>query len=245
MKLDKRAYRQIYEKEDRHWWFLGRREVLAALLDNLQPPGDWRILDAGCGTGGNFPFLERYGTVQGFDYSEEAVLYCRLRGRKEVRQASIYELPYPDASFDLVTCLDVIEHLRLDLPALQELRRVLKPDGLLLLTLPAGPHLYSDFDCFAGHLRRYRREEVEKLLSAGGFRAERITCYTFLVHPIIRLYMWRGNLVGGCGDFTQGMETYFPGSQKALRRILRLEARLVSRWNLPRGSSLAALARCV
>jgi len=242
MKLDKRAYSSIYEREEEHWWFLGRRRVLAALLQNLDPPGDWRVLDVGCGTGGNFSFLDTYGQVEGCDYSEEAIRFCLMRGTHPVQVASIYELPYGDASFDLVTCLDVIEHLRFDLPAFRELGRVLKKGSYLLATLPAGPHLYNDFDCLAGHLRRYTRREIEMLLAESGFTPLRLTCYTTLVHPLIRYYMWRGSITSGRNKYTRGMETVIPSSNRVLTWAQDLEARIVSRWDLRRGSSVVALA---
>lgn len=242
MKLNKKAYRAIYEKEDSHWWYLGRRKVLSSLLNGLEPPGDWKVLDVGCGTGGNFPFLEAYGSVEGCDYSEEAIRYCRMRGGHPVKEASIYELPYEDNSFDLVTCLDVIEHLRFDLPAFVEMRRVLKEGGHLLATLPAGPQYYSDFDCVAGHLRRYRLPEARELLSRGGFEINRLTCYTVLVHPLTRYYMWRGNIVGGRGKFTEGFDTIFAPANRLLKLVLDLEAWIVSRWDLSRGASMAVLA---
>ncbi|MDY6795999.1 MAG: class I SAM-dependent methyltransferase [Actinomycetota bacterium] len=241
MKLQKTAYQAIYDKEDEHWWFLGRRKILSTLLDALEPGGDWRVLDAGCGTGGNFPFLKAYGQVEGFDYSEEAVRFCRLRGEHQVLEASIYELPYRDEAFDLVTCLDVIEHLRFDLPAFVELGRVLKRGGYLLATLPAGPHLYSDFDCMAGHLRRYRFSEIRDLMRRSGFDIIRLTCYTTLVHPLTRYYRWRGNISAGRTKHVDGMETIFPPANRLLRMILDLEAWVVSRWDLPRGASLVVL----
>ncbi len=243
MKLEKQAYKSMYEKEDRHWWFVGRRMVLGALLDGLSPPGDWRVLDVGCGTGGNFPFLSRYGEVEGCDYSEEAVRYCRLRGGTAVREASIYELPYPDDSFDLVTCLDVIEHLRLDLPAFLELKRVAKRGGHVLATLPAGPGIYSDFDCLAGHLRRYTLPEVRLLMRESGLEVERLTGYTVLIHPLIRYYRRRGSFSGGDGKYTQAMETIFRPTNRLLVKALEVEAGLISRWDLRGGSSLAVLAR--
>ncbi len=243
MKLDKAAYSSIYSKEDEHWWFLGRRKVLGALLEGLDPPGGWRVLDVGCGTGGNFAFLSRYGQVEGCDYSEEAVRFCRMRGGVSVREASIYELPYGDDSFDLVTCLDVIEHLRLDLPAFLELKRVAKRGGHLLVTLPAGPGIYSDFDCLAGHLRRYTLPEVRLLMRESGLEIERLTGYTVLMHPLIRYYRRRGSLIGGNGNYTQAMETIFRPTNRLLEMALGLEARLISRWDLRGGSSLALLAR--
>lgn len=242
MKLEKIAYSSIYEREEEHWWFLGRRKVLAALLAGVGPPGDWRVLDVGCGTGGNFSFLDAYGRVEGCDYSEEAIRFCNMRGTHLAREASIYELPYEDASFDLVTCLDVIEHLRFDLPAFRELNRVLKTGGYLLATLPSGPHLYNDFDCLAGHLRRYTRDEIEMLLAEGGFEPLRLTFYTALVHPLIRYYMWRGSITSGRNKYTQGMQTLIPSANRFLALAQDLEAWIVSRRDLRWGSSVAVLA---
>lgn len=243
MKLEKKAYAVMFEKEDEHWWFVGRRRVLAALLDGIGLGNGCRILDVGCGTGGNLSFLSRYGEVEGCDYSEEAVRFCLIRGHQRVVEASVYDLPYPDSSFDLVTCLDVIEHLRLDLPALLEMKRVLKPGGYLLLTLPGRPELYSDFDCLAGHLRRYTHGEARRLLDAAGLRPLRLTSYTVLVQPLVRYYMWRGNFVGGKGNYTQGMETLFPATHRVLGLLLDLESRLVRRFDLRGGTSLAVLAQ--
>lgn len=243
MKLDERAYASIYEREEGHWWFLGRRKVLATLLAGLRPPGDWNVLDVGCGTGGNFSFLDAYGRVQGCDYSEEAIRYCLMRGTHPVRVASIYDLPYEEGSFDLVTCLDVIEHLRLDLPAFRELNRMLKPGGHLLVTLPIGEHLYSDFDCLAGHLRRYTMQQARLLLSESGFDPVRLTCYTTLVHPLIRYYRRRGDITRGRSRYTIGMETPIPHTNHILKLAQDIEAWLISRWDLPWGSSVAALAR--
>ncbi|OFW60403.1 MAG: hypothetical protein A2Y75_01825 [Candidatus Solincola sediminis] len=243
MKLPKKAYGSIYEVEDNHWWFVGRRKILGGLLDGLDRNGGWNILDAGCGTGGNFGFLASYGQVRGCDYSEEAIRFCNLRGGYEVQVASIYELPYEDKSFDLVTSLDVIEHLRFDLPAFEEIWRVLKPGGYALVTLPAGRHLYSDFDCLAGHLRRYCRDEVRLLLGESGLEPLRITCYGAIMQPITRYYMWRGSITNGRMNWTDAMDTIIPGSSRFLRLALELEARLVAHMDLKGGSSWAVLAR--
>jgi SAM-dependent methyltransferase len=242
VKLNKKAYASIYAKEDVHWWYLGRRKILSALLDGLGPRDGWRILDAGCGTGGNFSFLDNYGTVEGCDYSEEAIRYCDMRGTHPAIVASIYNMPYEAETFDLVTCLDVIEHLRLDLQAFQELERVLKPGGHLLTTLPVGPHLYSDFDCLSGHLRRYRFGEVRELLRRSGFEPLRITSYAFLVHPVTRYYMHIGNISKGRTRFSSGMETLHQPSNVLLKMAMDLEARIIAHRDFHRGSSMVVLA---
>ena len=241
MELHKDAYKTIYEKEEDHWWFRGRRLIIKDVLDRLGLPQGARILDVGCGTGGNLTLLREYGDADGCDFSEEAIRFCKLRGFEHAFQASIYDLPCPDSEYDLVTCFDVIEHLRLDLPAVRELNRVCRPGGYLLVTLPAGPALYSSFDCVAGHLRRYRREEAVELLTQSGFQPLRISRYAMLMHPLVRFYSWRGGLVGRA-KHTEGMEPIFGATNALLIRLFELESLLLRYLDLPRGSSLFALA---
>ncbi len=242
MELHKDAYKTIYEKEEDHWWFRGRRLIIQEVLKGLDLPEDSRILDVGCGTGGNLALLRDYGRAEGCDYSEEAIRFCKLRGFEQAFQASIYDLPRPDAQYDLVTCFDVIEHLRLDLPAFRELNRVCRPGGYLLVTLPAGPGLYSSFDCIAGHLRRYTRDEAEDLLSRSGFQTMRVSHYAMLMHPLVRYYSWRGSLAGRA-KHTEGMEPVFAPTNTLLIKLFELENLLLRYMDLPRGTSLFALAR--
>ena len=88
MELHKDAYKTIYEKEEDHWWFRGRRLIIKELLDRLCLPEGARILDVGCGTGGNLALLGEYGDAQGCDFSEEAIRFCKLRGLEHAFQAS-------------------------------------------------------------------------------------------------------------------------------------------------------------
>src|SRR5690348_992001 len=96
--------------DERHWWYRGRRRVLAAVLDRLDlPPNPW-ILDAGCGSGRTLDDLARRGSVAGADASAVAVRAARRRGHRDVYVANVEQLPFTSDQFDLVTCLDVIEH---------------------------------------------------------------------------------------------------------------------------------------
>jgi SAM-dependent methyltransferase len=145
--------------DDRHWWYRGRRRVVRAMLDGLALPAPCAILDAGCGSGRTLDELTDYGDVRGVDVSRDAVAATRARGH-DAYLADVGDLPFADASFDLVTCLDVVEHTYDDQRTLSELRRVTRPGGTLLLTVPAHPALWSAHDDANQHFRRYTRRAL-------------------------------------------------------------------------------------
>src|SRR3989440_4746657 len=138
--MQQHIYSIMYEVEEHHWWFVGRRRIIerfvAAVCREIGKRKP-RILDVGCGTGANLQMLANHGASEGVDVSGEALDFCRARGLSKVKQGAAESLPYEDASFDLVTGLDVVEHLDDDLAGLKEMRRVLRPRGRALLFVPA------------------------------------------------------------------------------------------------------------
>ena len=167
--------------DDRHWWYRGRRRVLAAVLDGIALPPGARLLDAGCGSGRELDELAARGRATGIDVSDVALACARRRGHADVRRAAIERLPFADATFDLVTCLDVIEHLPDDVAALAELRRVTRPDGLLVVTVPAYQALWSAHDLANRHLRRYRAASLRAAAGAAGWVVVRDTHFNALL----------------------------------------------------------------
>jgi SAM-dependent methyltransferase len=170
--------------DEHHWWYRGRRRVLHAALGKLPLPADARVLDAGCGTGRTMDELHGYGEVHGFDLNPLGVEHARGRGHGDVRVARLEEIPYPDESFDLVTCLDVLEHTPDDLVSLRELRRITKPGGWLVVTVPAFQLLWSSHDVANQHYRRYRRSQLRRAAEAAGWEpGESAYFNTFLFLP--------------------------------------------------------------
>lgn len=243
MKLNDKAYGAIYESEEVHWWYRGRRMILNEVLAKADLPEQADVLDVGCGTGGNLDFLQAYGEVDGCDYAEEALRYCAKRGFSHVLQADICDLPYADGSYDLVTSLDVIEHIRLDTVAFSELARVVRPGGYILVTLPINPRLYSSFDCLCGHLRRYTFADVRTIAAANRLELCRTSCYAAFTHFATRYYMYRGDMIRGLGKFEEGLDTIMPFTNAFLTALFRAEARALRYVDLPWGSSLFALFR--
>src|ERR1700691_1543679 len=172
---------QTHRAEDRHWWYQGRRTVLERAIEPLGLPAHAQILDAGCGSGRNMVDLARHGTVTGVELSETSVELARARGVGEVLAGSVMDMPFDDATFDLAVSLDVIEHLEDDVGALHELRRVTKPGGALLVTVPAYQWLWSGHDEINHHHRRYNRRTLLAAAQSGGWELERSAHFNSLL----------------------------------------------------------------
>jgi SAM-dependent methyltransferase len=185
--VERAQYGVMYRREDRHWWYAGMRQSALALLEQaLAGRGPVRLLDAGCGTGGTTAALRRFGTVVGVDLAEEALAFAARRGLGgALVRASVERLPFADRSFDAVTSFEVVYHLGVadDERALAECRRVLKPDGVLLLRVPAHDWLRGEHDRLVHTRHRYGRAEVAAKLQAAGFRVDHLSWANALLFP--------------------------------------------------------------
>lgn len=176
--MQEHTYPIMYEVEGKHWWFLGRRKIIESFVARIcrdLGKREPRILDVGCGTGANLQLLSNFGVAEGVDVSNEALEFCRARGLSKVKQGAAEALPYEDASFDLVTGLDVVEHLDDDVAGLKEMHRVLRPRGRALLFVPAFMFLWGVQDDISHHRRRYTLPDLKARLSESGLTVERAT----------------------------------------------------------------------
>jgi SAM-dependent methyltransferase len=233
--------------ERRHWWFQGRRRILDRMLKRLDPPlpPGARALDVGCGTGANGPVLAAHATfAAGIDASPVPL---GLKGSAETGHSSRLRgdagaLPFADASFDLVMALDVLEHLDDDAAAARELRRVLRPGGVVVIFVPALRLLWGLQDDVSHHRRRYHRQELRDVVAGAGFAVQRLTFFnSFLFPPILaaRLLM----RVRPPARLKSENELGGPFANAILGAVFGAEAPLLDRVNLPIGVSLACLAR--
>lgn len=240
--MDVALTNKMLELEDHHWWFKGRRRIIYGELDRLGLPREARILDAGCGSGAMLEGLSGYGDVGGLEVDPGLAEIARSRGVGEVRVGRIEQLPWESERFDLITCLDVIEHTPDDRPALRELWRVARPGGWLVLTVPAYPMLWSYHDELNDHYRRYTRATLRPAAVETGWRTERLTSFnTLLLVPAaaVRLLQrrWRP-----AEKHSLGLERMPQWLNQVLEWPLRLEARAMARgFDLPMGLSLLAV----
>ena len=228
--------------EDRYWWYRGRRRIVLDVVRSLSLPSEPRILDAGCGSGRNLVELSGLGSVVGLEPSARGAEVARGRGVGEVVVAEIATMPFDDSSFDLITCLDVLEHIEDDLGALLALRRVARPGGVLLITVPAYPRLWSSHDELNRHCRRYTRAALLGRAVEAGWRPLRTTHFNALLLPVAAA--WR------LGDRLRSSEA--PGDSELVRtpaalnwlleQPLRAEAALLrSGRRIPAGLSLVGV----
>jgi SAM-dependent methyltransferase len=232
--------------DEQHWWYRGRRRVIAAELAQVDLPEGARVLDAGCGSGRTMVDLQRYGDVVGIELSEDAAELARSRGCGEVVGGRVEELPWDAGTFDLITCLDVIEHTPDDRVALRELRRVAKPGGWLLVTVPAYQALWSSHDVANHHYRRYARRTLRVASADAGWQVVRITSFNSLLLPPAAAFRLaqRRRAANGNGATSNELRLGPLWLNKVLETPLRLEARwLASGHSLRAGLSLLAILR--
>jgi SAM-dependent methyltransferase len=236
------TYAIMREVEDKHWWYVGRRRIIAdfvrSICDQLRQEGksEPRILDIGCGTGGNLETLSGFGRAEGVDISTEALDFCRARGLNNVRQGAAETLPYESESFDLVTGLDVVEHLDDDVAGLREMRRVLRPGGRMLLFVPAFMFLWGVQDDVSHHRRRYTLSELKEKLQQAGMSDANISFFG----PILlgRLFM----RVSGLRPASEN-NINIGAFNGLFGRVLGAESWWLKRMRFPFGVSIICVAK--
>lgn len=178
-------YKDLYQLEDAHWWHRAKRLYAMTILRSAINKFPLRILDVGCGTGKNVEVFRAFGTTEGIDIAPEAIAYCRKRGINAVRIGDAVNTKYPNHSFDAVLLFDILEHAD-DHAVLKEMHRIVKPGGLILMTVPAYTWLWSRWDDVLHHKRRYTAKSLRHVLVQHYFSVVKISfLFSFLVFPAL------------------------------------------------------------
>ena len=228
-----------------HFWFHGfRRFVRPLLAAAAAGRTDLRILDAGCGTGHNLTMLRQFGRAWGIDLTWTGLAYAGSAGERLIARASVASLPFPTGAFDLVTSFDVLYALDDDLErrALDEMYRVLRPGGQILINVAALKALTGNHSVLGGEVRRYSRPELRAALERTGFEVRRLTYTNFILLPLVAGVRFAQRL-GGHRESEVEMTIPSAPVNTALAGALAVEGLALRIVNMPLGSSLLALAK--
>jgi SAM-dependent methyltransferase len=254
---DPAYFAKLAKIEEKHFWFRGRNLIITSLAKQLTDPieAGFRVLEVGCGTGNVLQALEATcsrGAVVGMDVFAEGLRFARSRTCCQLVQGDIHRPPF-GPSFDLIGAFDVIEHLADDLGALRNLRTMLKPQGALLLTVPAHMSLWSYFDQASHHRRRYEPQDLSALLVTAGYAVEFLSEFMCSIYSLVWLrrrlapFLYHSSAASGtirAHELTAGELRIVPVLNEVLSAVIALEAKLIARRRkLPFGTSLIAVAR--
>jgi SAM-dependent methyltransferase len=245
---DPRVLHELFEVEREHYWFRARNDVIETAMrrHRVGPREDSSVLEVGCGNSNVLSHLSQtMGTKMwiGGDLFVEGLLHSRERVDLPLVQLDVNSLPFC-GSLDAVCMLDVLEHLRDDVHALEEIYRALKPGGQAVLTVPAYRSLWSHYDDLCCHQRRYNTTELEQKLRAAGFEVRMMSYYMATLLPLV--FFQRKVLSRLNGDDTLSITNtikVIPVVNTLLYWLCSAEKRLVSRTGLPFGTSIIAVAR--
>jgi SAM-dependent methyltransferase len=239
--MERIVYEQMAELDQRHWWYVARRRVLAELIRRkVRPPANARVLEIGCGTGHNLAMLGEFGEVDALELDDEARAVAEKRLGRSVMSAPLPELAgVQRKNYDLIGAFDVVEHIDDDSAALASIAKRLKPGGKLVVTVPAHQWMWSAHDVVNHHKRRYSSRALRKLFEGSPLKLEAIGYFNSLLFPVAVAERLSSKLRGkDVADLT--LPPAFLNA--ALEKVFAAERYLVGRLPLPPGLSLFAVA---
>ena len=185
-------YKEHFEVQAKHWWFVSKKKIILNFVKNNLPnkPKPF-ILDAGCGPGLMLNDLTHFGEVSAMDFSQDAIDFCKTKNSCDLRRGSLPDnVPFEKNKFDLIVCLDVIEHIDDDFNSVKTLNGLLVDGGKMIITVPALMSLWSHWDVVNEHKRRYNIKEFRAVLENNNFVIHKISYYNSLLFPVVFAIRW-------------------------------------------------------
>jgi SAM-dependent methyltransferase len=241
------AYKaKIYDEfEQSYWWFIGRRKIVSQKLQKYaDDKGRKMLADLGCGSGANLMLFSEFFDVVGVDVSYNRLLYCKEKGLRNLIQSDVCLLPFKDGVLDVVAALDIIEHIENDEHLLSSIQRMLKHEGVLILTVPAYQFLLSPY-ADAGHKRRYSKRELRKRIEKGGYKILEIGYFNSMLFPLMMIERFYQKFILKKGKPFDVVLKRLPGwLNKTFTVIFKCEAAIIAHGlNMPFGGSIYALCQ--
>lgn len=233
------AYVEMAETEARHWWFSGRRTILSRMIESLDLPRNSRILEVGCGTGGNLEMLARYGDVSAFemDADARAIASRKTNNHYDIRAGHCPDqIPFHDQRFNLICMFDVLEHIEQDTEALIAVKQLLAKNGRILMTVPAYQWLWGRHDEFLHHRRRYSRKGLRRKLEDAGLHPTKISYFNTFLFPVAAIGRLKDRIFRSSN--VAGSKIPPDLLNSILRNIFSAEQFVLKKINLPFGVSI-------
>lgn len=239
--MDAQYYRDMAELQTDHWWYEGRRRILASIIQDMNLKPGSKILEAGCGPGANLEMLKTFGTVSAFEPEEFAARHASEISGLDVKTGLLPD-PFPfDGPFDLIGAFDVIEHIDDDVGALLALRSRLRIDGHAVFTVPAHQWLWSKHDDINHHKRRYSRRQFKEALLKAGYKIEKISYYNMWLFPLAVGVRVLKKILGK--DDESDVQMPSKAVNKILCSLFSSERHILKKINQPFGLSIIAVCR--
>ena len=232
----------MFEQEKQHWWFIAKGQFMKKIMRMFVRKGG-AVLDAGCGTGHNMRFLADKDFYVGLDVSQEALRFCQRNGHGILVRGQLEQLPFAKGSFDVALALDVIEHTQNPWQVIRQLFKVIKPNGTLVVTVPACRFLFSGHDEALSHLRRYDPEDLRQLLSEAGFRVEHLGymyCLPFI--PVAAVRVFRKLFIRDPRPQSDVFSSPNLWINRFMQKLLGIEKAMLGGVPFPFGTTLYAVA---
>ncbi len=236
----------MYEIEESHWWFKGKRKIVfSQLKPYMKGRKNLKILDIGCGTGVMMKNFQKYGDVTGIDMEMTALDFCRQRGLKNIFQGDISDFPFKKDSFDIIGIFDVLYHkgVKNDLKVLKGIFRILKPGGILVLTDSADMKLWSKHDIATHARERYTTPKLSTRLKSAGFKINKISYFNTILYPLVFAVRKLDNLSSRKGEVSTNLKKTNSFLNFILYQIFVFENNLMKMFDLPFGVSIFAIAK--
>ena len=240
--MEREVFDRMAEQDQIHWWYVARRKILASLIAReAELPEDARILEVGCGTGHNFEMLKSFGRLDALEVDDAARNLASTRLGAPVGDAPLPDLPgVPDGHYDLVALLDVLEHVDNRAESLRSIVAKLRPNGKILITVPAYQWMWSAHDEVHHHKRRYSRAQMLGLVRAGGLEPIKASYFNAILFPLAAAVRFAKKLA----RIDSSDDAMPPAAINSLfRGLFSAEAGWLARHDLPFGLSIVVIAR--
>jgi SAM-dependent methyltransferase len=242
--MERSVYEEMFRIEEIYWWFVAKRKIIIHLIKKTLPKTNFNqnkidICDLGCGCGATLKALGQKYNVWGMDSSDNAVTFCKERGLEIQKGELPFNVPYEESRFDVILMLDVLEHIADDVNTVKKAISLLKPEGIIICTVPAYQWLWSVHDEIHHHKRRYSKKSFSVLFRLPDVVMLRCNYYNILLFPIAMF---------------DRLKSKFSKKKKSVRynprivntifeKIFALERYLILRIPLPFGLSLIGVVQ--